>query len=73
MGMKKRSVVKSLTWRVLATLTTVSLVWVFSGRLDLAFSVGALEVLAKLFIYYFHERAWNRIKWGREFRGKDAK
>lgn len=68
MGMQKRSIVKSITWRILATLTTVSLVWIFSGRLYLAFSVGALEIIAKLFIYYFHERAWNKIKWGREYR-----
>ena len=71
MGMKKRSVVKSFTWRFLATLTTFSLVWIFTGKLHLAFSVGAIEVVAKLFIYYFHERTWNRIKWGREFRGQE--
>jgi uncharacterized membrane protein len=60
----KRSFAKSITWRICATLTTVLLVWIFIGKLSIAFSVGIVEVIVKLGIYYFHERAWNQVKWG---------
>ena len=57
-----RSAVKGITWRVVATLTTIGLVFVFTGKLTIAVSVGALEVIAKLLFYYLHERIWNRIR-----------
>ncbi|MFC1675447.1 DUF2061 domain-containing protein [Planctomycetota bacterium] len=60
----KRSFTKSLTWRLCATITTVILVWIFVGKLSIAFSVGAVEIIVKLAVYYFHERVWNRVKWG---------
>jgi len=60
-----RSVAKGISWRILATLTTVFLVFIFTGKLTLAFGIGLLEVLAKLGFYYVHERVWNGIKWGR--------
>ncbi len=60
-----RSVVKALSWRILATLTTGLLVWVFTGRWDVAFAVGAMEMLAKLLLYFVHERIWNRLSFGR--------
>lgn len=61
-----RSVLKTISWRFLATLTTFSLVWIFTGQIDTALTVGGLEVIIKMIIYFFHERGWNRIKWGRK-------
>lgn len=66
MDNNKRSVAKSVTWRVLATLTTMALVFAFTGELALAASIGFFEVIAKMIIYYAHERAWNMVAWGRE-------
>jgi uncharacterized membrane protein len=63
--MHKRSVVKALTWRMIATLTTMSLVFIFTGDLTLAGTVGFFDIALKLFFYYLHERAWNRLSWGR--------
>ena len=60
-----RSVAKSITWRILATLTTMILVYIFFGRLDLAVIIGGLEMLIKLILYYYHERMWNRVSWGK--------
>lgn len=60
-----RSLIKTMTWRLLATLTTVSLVWLMTGTLELALSVGGLEFVAKLVLYFLHERAWQRLPWGR--------
>ena len=62
---KLRSIVKSLSWRILATLTTVLLVYIFIGDHKIAFSIGGIEVFLKMLIYFFHERAWNNVKFGR--------
>ncbi len=63
---KKRSILKSITWRVCATTTTILLVLIFTGDLSLSIVVGSLEVIAKFIIYYIHERAWNATNWGVE-------
>ncbi|MDZ7861127.1 MAG: adenylyl-sulfate kinase [Candidatus Krumholzibacteriota bacterium] len=63
---KFRSIMKSASYRFLTTLTTFSLVWIFTGKLTVAFGVGALEVIIKLLIYFFHERLWEKIKWGKQ-------
>ncbi len=62
---KKRSIVKTISWRFLATLTTAIIVYMFTGQLILALSVGSIEVLAKIVLYFFHERMWNKINYGR--------
>ena len=59
-----RSVIKTITWRVLATLTTALLVFIFTGDLTIAIEVGGLEAIAKLIFYYLHERGWSYVKWG---------
>ena len=61
-----RSAVKATSWRVLATLATFSLVFIWTGHLQTALSVGMLEVVLKLLLYYLHERAWLRIKFGQK-------
>ena len=59
-----RSVLKASSWRVLATLTTISIAYLVTGRIDDALKIGGAEVVAKLAIYYFHERAWARVPLG---------
>lgn len=61
-----RSIFKTISWRVIATLTTTSLVYFFTGQLHLAVEVGLLEVSLKLIFYYLHERGWETIAWGQE-------
>lgn len=61
-----RSVAKGVSWRVFATTTTIIIVYVFFGRLDLAIAAGIIETFAKIALYWAHERAWVNIKWGRK-------
>lgn len=60
-----RSIVKSLSWRILGTLDTVLISWLVTGTLKVAFSIGAIELITKMVLYFFHERVWNSIKWGK--------
>ena len=61
-----RSVVKGVTWRILATTTTIVIVYTFFGRLDLAIAAGMIETVLKVGLYWIHERAWFKIRWGKK-------
>ena len=61
----KRSLIKTISWRVIGTLDTILISWLITGTLALAFSIGAIELVTKMVLYFFHERAWNSIKWGK--------
>lgn len=63
---KSRSAVKAITWRIIGTIDTFILSWIITGKAKWAFSIASLEVITKTILYYFHERGWNKIKWGRE-------
>ena len=59
-----RSLIKGLTWRVLATTTTIIVAYIITGETELAFKIGAIEFVAKLAVYYFHERIWQSVPRG---------
>ncbi len=61
-----RSIIKTISWRFWATLTTAALVFAFTGKIEIALAIGGIEVLLKLLLYFFHERAWNKIPFGRK-------
>jgi len=62
----KRSIVKGITWRVIATTTTILIVYFFFDRLDLAIAAGAIETLLKVGLFWMHERAWFKVRWGKK-------
>lgn len=55
---KKKHIAKTITWRLLATLTTIILAWLVSGDYTIGLKVGFLEFFVKMLLYYFHERIW---------------
>ena len=63
--LQKRTIVKTLTWRVTASLTTFVIAWVLTGDLLIGATIGSIEAVAKIFLYYFHERIWNNIIWAK--------
>ena len=63
--LQKRIIVKTLTWRVTASLTTFVIAWVLTGDLLIGATIGSIEAIAKIFLYYFYERIWNNISWAK--------
>ena len=61
-----RSLAKAVTWRLTGTADTFIIAWLFTGEPLLASGIALTEVFTKVFLYWGHERIWNRIKWGRE-------
>lgn len=60
---KLRSLMKGLSWRVIASLVTVTLIYLFTGDLKISAGVGFVEVVTKIIFYYLHERIWGKLKW----------
>ena len=56
-----QSLLKALSWRVLATLTTATIAFAVIGEVATAAIIGSIEFVLKFVIYYLHERAWQRI------------
>ena len=61
-----RSIVKSISWRIIGTIDTILISWLVTGEATVAFSIGSIELLTKMLLYFFHERIWNTIKWGKK-------
>ena len=59
-----RSAMKGFTWRLVATFTTILIVYIITGEQAKALQIGAIEFVTKFVVYYFHERAWVRISFG---------
>ena len=63
-----RSLAKAVTWRFAATIDTFLISLIVTGKIVIAGTIAATEIGTKILIYYFHERAWALIPWGRRQR-----
>jgi len=61
-----RSVVKTISWRTVGTLDTVIISYFITGDLKMAASIGSIELFTKMILYYYHERLWNKISFGKK-------
>ena len=66
MDTNARSIAKSISYRVLGSASTAGIVFVLNGDLTIALGAGAIDSVVKLLAYYFHERLWDRIPFGRQ-------
>jgi len=60
-----RSIAKSISWRTIGTIDTIVISYIITGKPTLALSIGGIEVFTKMALYFFHERLWNRINFGK--------
>ncbi len=61
-----RSVVKAVSWRIIGTMDTILISWIITGQVTMALTIGSIELITKMVLYFFHERLWNVIKWGKQ-------
>lgn len=61
-----RSTVKTITYRILGSMVTFVLSYIFTGHVIISASISATEFLVKPLMYWIHERVWNKIKWGKQ-------
>jgi uncharacterized membrane protein len=58
-----RSLMKAVSWRAVGSIDTFTISFFMTGRVSLAGSIAAVEVVTKILIYYLHERAWAVVPW----------
>ena len=61
----KRSIMKTISWRVIGTLDTLFIAYMITGTFNQAISIGGFELVTKMILYFFHERGWDKIQWGK--------
>ena len=57
---RRKSEIKTLTWRIFASFITVMIAFFFTGSIEIGLSIGGLEFVFKILAYYLHERIWER-------------
>ena len=60
-----RSIAKAVSWRVIGTLDTLLVSYLLTGEVAIAASIASIDFVTKMFLYFFHERMWNKIGWGK--------
>lgn len=62
--MHRRSIVKAVTWRLLAMLGTCLVGWWVTGSLKIGLNISLMDSVLKILGFYIHERIWQRVTWG---------
>lgn len=60
----KRSIIKTLTWRIVASLDTFLIAWIITSDPLTGAAIAGIEIITKIAFYYLHERAWSHINFG---------
>jgi uncharacterized membrane protein len=60
-----RSLAKAVSWRVTGTVDTFIISWIITGQVLLASGIAFTEIMTKIFLFWAHERVWNKISWGK--------
>ena len=61
---RKRHLLKSVTWRIIASVVSFLIGWSVTGDVSIGITVGVVDVVVKFILYYFHERIWYKSKFG---------
>jgi uncharacterized membrane protein len=56
------SLAKAISWRIVGTSTTTIISFLITNRWEFALSIGFIEVFAKIALFYFHDRIWERFR-----------
>ncbi|MEI6831911.1 MAG: DUF2061 domain-containing protein [Candidatus Omnitrophota bacterium] len=65
MDHRKRSICKTLSWRIFSFCLTIVIIYAYTKNIKQAIGVGAGIDFIKMILYYFHERIWNKVDFGR--------
>ena len=61
----RRSLVKTVSWRITGTGATFLISYLVLGNVMVAGSIAVIQLIANTALYFVHERIWNIVKWGR--------
>lgn len=64
--LRSRSIAKAITWKIIALSLSWIILYLFLREAGESFKIAIVVAPVSLVAYYFHERIWNRIHWGKE-------
>jgi uncharacterized membrane protein len=62
---KTRTIVKTILWRIVATLITWGTIYAYTGELNESIKITIVAALIGMTAYYIYERVWNKVQWGK--------
>lgn len=60
--MNKRHLAKTITWRIVGTIDTITIGYLVSGNIESGLQIGFAELFTKMLLYYLHERIWYKLR-----------
>jgi uncharacterized membrane protein len=60
---QKRTLLKTITWRIAGSTSTFTIAYLLTGSVGLSSGIAVVQMFVNTFLYWLHESAWNRIKW----------
>jgi uncharacterized membrane protein len=66
MDTARRSLVKTISWRLTGSGATFLISYAIAGNFTVAGTIAVIQLVSNTVLYFLHERVWNRIKWGRK-------
>ena len=66
MDQPKRSIVKTISWRLTGSSATFLIAFLLTGNFAIAGVIGITQMISNTILYYVHERIWNKIRWGQQ-------
>jgi len=66
MDKAKRSLAKTISWRITGSGATFGISYLISGNFVIASSIASIQLVSNTILYFIHERVWNKITWGQQ-------
>lgn len=64
MDSPRRSLVKTISWRITGSSATFLIAFLLTGNFAVAGVIGLAQMVTNTILYYVHERIWTKIVWG---------
>jgi adenylylsulfate kinase len=61
----RRSIVKTISYRVVIIILDFTIIYLFTGKIKVALGFMIVSNIYTTVGYFFHERIWDKIKWGK--------
>lgn len=64
-SMRRRSVTKAISWETISTVVQFGLAYAMFGSVNMCIAFAFISFVVKLVMFYYHERVWHQIPWGK--------
>lgn len=61
----KRSIAKTISWRITGSLATFLISYMILGNISVSGTIAIIQLTFNTLLYFVHERIWNKIHWGK--------